>query len=295
VRSAARLVDEYPKESLAVSPFAPRMPEVPAARRLYAEPPDVRYAVALECARRVAGELERPHYATALMRGPWWRRVAQALKQRLFPKRHGFGRILHQHGRRYAGRYRLVLFRLPPCAPSEIAALLAAAPTGIMMTEFPLRATYRALVRCLEAYDAAPELEPEVARHLAALRDSAEWLPEPKDDSLIARARALHDYRDGLTDFEEYRWDVDEDELPDALKELAPFARTWGMSDDGARAEFIRLTTTGAQHRMWRAVHAREEELEEYLDEDPDLDSGTATAMLYLSMAYHEVDAPDDA
>jgi hypothetical protein len=46
---------------------------------------------------------------------------------------------------------------------------------------------------------------------------------------------------------------------------------------------------------MWRAVHAREEELEAYLDDDPDLDSETATAMLYLSMAYNEVDTPDGA
>jgi hypothetical protein len=293
--SAARLVDEYLKESLAVSPFAPRLPEVPAARRLYAAPLDLRYAVARECARRVTGELDRPYYLTTFMWSSWWRRMVQELKQRLFPKRHGLERIMFQHRQRYADLYKLMLFRLPARTPRDVAALLQAAPPDGMMFEFPLRATYRALVRCLDAHAATPELDREVERHLAVLREHAEHLPEPADDSLPAKARALRGYRAGLTDFEEYRWDVDPDELPDALKALAPFARTWGMSDDGARTEFIHLTTTEAQHRMWRAVDARKDELEAYLGGEPYRDSGTGTAMLYLSMAYREVDAPDDA
>ena len=154
---------------------------------------------------------------------------------------------------------------------------------------YPLKPTYRAVAKYLRDGTATPRITALVRAH------AEELTGDPPADSSVGVAAVLA-HRWGDLDFDEYRVEVDPDEVPEELRDLAPLAEKWGIPDDGARMEFVSRCTVEAQHALWRAVEPHTDAIDRWPDDTDAADfSDTQSAFYHLGwVAGREVDSPDE-
>lgn len=81
-----------------------------------------------------------------------------------------------------------------------------------------------------------------------------------------------------------------EDEVPEALRDLIPLARKYGIGDEARRDEIMRAATPAELAELEQKVLPRAQEIADWLDTFPEAGiSDTAASFLYLGSACDEV------
>jgi hypothetical protein len=88
---------------------------------------------------------------------------------------------------------------------------------------------------------------------------------------------------------------LNEEEVPESLRDLIPLARRFGISDDGERDEIMQAASAEELSELETRVMPRQQEIADWLDSFPEMEiSDTAAFFLYLGSACDEVQSYRD-
>ncbi len=83
---------------------------------------------------------------------------------------------------------------------------------------------------------------------------------------------------------------LNEEEVPESLRDLIPLARRFGISDDGERDDVMLAASAEELSALETSVMPRQQEIADWLDSFPEMEiSDTAAFFLYLGSACDEV------
>lgn len=95
-----------------------------------------------------------------------------------------------------------------------------------------------------------------------------------------------------MSDFDKYRDEIDMQEVPSDLKDLAPFAYQWGIGDDVARSDYEEVASEAEKEEFRKALTGKTAQVTAWLDSfaEDSVHPGAFSNFSYMLEALAEMD-----
>ena len=125
---------------------------------------------------------------------------------------------------------------------------------------------------------------------MAVALTACDPIADPVQDREIAPASVLQEKYDLYAE-NRPQIQLDPEEVPSALRDLIPFAETWGIGDDIIRADFEEKSADVEKDRFRSAITGRTAEISAWLDSLPEGGpmSDEAAAFMFMLEALDEM------
>lgn len=99
-----------------------------------------------------------------------------------------------------------------------------------------------------------------------------------------------------MAESDQYRAEIDLNDVPAALRDLIPFAFKWGIGDDVARSDFEEAASDEEKEQFRRALTGRTAQVTEWLDSfaEDSVHPGAFSNFTYMLEALAEMDIRPD-
>ena len=95
-----------------------------------------------------------------------------------------------------------------------------------------------------------------------------------------------------MDSFDQYREQIDENEVPADLRDLIPVAYKWGIGDDVARSDFAESATDEEKKQLRKALTGRTARVTQWLDSfaEDSVHPGAFSTFSYMLEVLAELD-----